>query len=78
VQKAKEGDVAAAKLVLAYAIGKPTEAVNPDTVDLEEWRLHQLSKGASKPATSGRFKTSQVTDVQSTLVSLLLQPHRAA
>jgi hypothetical protein len=34
---AREGDVAAAKVVLSYAIGKPAEAPNPDRLDVEEW-----------------------------------------
>ncbi len=37
--QAKAGDVAAAKLLLAYVIGKPTQAVDPDRVDLDEFRL---------------------------------------
>jgi hypothetical protein len=34
--KAKSGDVAATKLVLAYTIGRPTEAVDPDGLDRAE------------------------------------------
>jgi hypothetical protein len=41
VIKAKEGDVAAAKVVLGYAVGKPTETVDPDRLEVEEWQLHQ-------------------------------------
>jgi hypothetical protein len=37
--QAQNGDVAAAKLVLAYAIGKPVDPVNPDTLDIEELQL---------------------------------------
>ena len=37
--QAHSGDVAAAKLVLAYAIGKPVDPVNPDTLDIEELQL---------------------------------------
>ena len=36
VKKALEGDVAAAKLVFAYAAGKPGPAVDPDTLDAHE------------------------------------------
>jgi hypothetical protein len=39
--RAKAGDVAAAKLLLAYALGKPAESVDPDTLDLREWLLFQ-------------------------------------
>src|SRR5262249_20282394 len=36
VERAKAGDVAAAKLLLAYVLGKPAPAVNPDALDWEE------------------------------------------
>src|SRR5207249_9797023 len=36
---AKGGDLGAIKLFLGYLIGKPAEVVNPDTLDLEEWRM---------------------------------------
>jgi hypothetical protein len=36
--KAREGDMGAAKVLLAYAIGKPAEAVDPDTLDEHEWQ----------------------------------------
>ncbi len=35
------GDVQAIRLVLAYAVGKPESAVNPDEVDRLEWQLRQ-------------------------------------
>ena len=38
-RKAKEGDVAAAKLLLSYSIGKPVEPPNPDTLDLDEFGI---------------------------------------
>jgi hypothetical protein len=33
------GDWTAAKLLLAYALGKPPQAVDADRLDLDEWRL---------------------------------------
>ena len=39
LEQAREGDVASAKLLLSYTIGKPDTAVNPDTLDLHEWSL---------------------------------------
>src|SRR5438132_12162652 len=36
VEKARQGDVSAAKLVLSYVIGKPEPAPDPDRVDLDE------------------------------------------
>jgi hypothetical protein len=43
VERAQAGDLAAARLVLDYLIGRPAEAVDPDRLDLEEWRLLQAS-----------------------------------
>src|SRR5207302_6295868 len=33
IEKARQGDVAAAKLLLAYSIGQPAAPVDPDTLD---------------------------------------------
>jgi len=41
VLAAQQGDVAAARLVLAYTLGKPAPAVDPDALDLHEWALWQ-------------------------------------
>src|SRR5205814_8043003 len=35
---AKGGDLGAIKLLLGYLVGKPAEVVNPDTIELEQWR----------------------------------------
>lgn len=45
----RSGDLAAMKLLFLYVLGKPAEAVNPDTLDVEEWRqcyqpLEQIMK----------------------------------
>jgi hypothetical protein len=37
VLRARNGELAAIKLLFQYVIGKPTAAVNPDTVDIEEF-----------------------------------------
>jgi hypothetical protein len=41
IEKAKEGDVAAAKLVLQYTLGKPAQTVDPDRLDEMEWEQWQ-------------------------------------
>jgi hypothetical protein len=41
VEQAKGGDAAAAKLLLAYVVGKPGRAIDPDALDRDEWRLCQ-------------------------------------
>jgi hypothetical protein len=37
IVKARLGDMAAIKLLFLYVLGKPASAVNPDTLDIEEW-----------------------------------------
>jgi hypothetical protein len=39
IEKAKDGDTAAAKLVLEYTAGKPVPTVDADTLDLQEWDI---------------------------------------
>lgn len=41
VERARGGDLGAIKLVFAYTIGQPTEAVNPDTLDWQEWQQYR-------------------------------------
>jgi hypothetical protein len=41
IQKAREGDVSAIRLALAYGIGKPAKTVDPDTLDVQEFKLWQ-------------------------------------
>jgi hypothetical protein len=41
IQRAKEGHVQAAKLVMSYTLGKPEKATDPDRVDVEEWELQK-------------------------------------
>jgi hypothetical protein len=38
VALAMDGDMAAAKLLFAYVIGKPADVVDPDTLDVQEWQ----------------------------------------
>ncbi len=38
IEKARQGDTAAAKLVYQYVLGKPAEAVDPDRLDADEWQ----------------------------------------
>jgi hypothetical protein len=40
-RQAKKGDVAAAKVLLAYLIGKPAETTDPDRVDVDELQLYE-------------------------------------
>jgi hypothetical protein len=40
IEQARSGDLAAIKLLFAYIVGKPVDAVDPDRVDLEEFQLY--------------------------------------
>jgi hypothetical protein len=55
------GDVAAIKLFLAYTVGKPLPAVNPDTLDIEE--LRQYEQELLPGATLGSIMTSPSPEV---------------
>jgi hypothetical protein len=48
LEKVKEGDVAAARLVLSYTVGKPDKAVDPDRLDVDEFQLWQASAVADE------------------------------
>jgi hypothetical protein len=41
LQQAKKGDVPSARLLFSYAIGHPTPAPDPDTLDHAEWQVLQ-------------------------------------
>ena len=47
IEQAKAGTWVAAKLLLACVLGRPAAAVDPDTLDLHEWRLFQ--PGPARP-----------------------------
>jgi hypothetical protein len=68
-EKARQGDIAAIKLLLSYTVGKPQPAVNPDTLDQEE--LLTILKNHSAPADAIE------SVVQGTPVELLLKMLRA-
>jgi hypothetical protein len=51
VKQAREGNLAAAKLLLAYVVGRPAEVVNPDTLDDEEMKQYAAQVGGEKVMT---------------------------
>jgi hypothetical protein len=58
IERAKKGDVAAAKLTLLYALGKPAVAVEPDRVEIEE---HRLRMESAVPATDWGPHTGELS-----------------
>ena len=55
--KAESGDIQAMKLLFQYVIGKPTDVVDPDRLDVDEW--HNLQDNARAPG--------EVTEVLETI-----------
>ena len=45
LEQAKKGNVQAAKLVLAYTVGKPEKAADPDRLDAHEWYVQKETAG---------------------------------
>jgi hypothetical protein len=60
-ERALAGDVAAITLFLAYTVGKPGPAVNPDTLDLDE--LRQYEQELLPGPTLGAIMTSPAPEV---------------
>ena len=48
VTAAKGGDVAAAKLLLSYLLGKPVESVEPDYVEIHEKQLRSIERSLDR------------------------------
>src|SRR5436309_2276894 len=42
--RAKTGNLAAIKLLFQYVLGKPAESVDPDRLEVQEWKLSQESR----------------------------------
>jgi hypothetical protein len=51
-ERAMGGDLAAIKLLFEYILGKPTEGVDPDRLDLDEWqKLQETARPAEEVTT---------------------------
>jgi hypothetical protein len=70
LDQVKAGNLVAAKLLLAYTIGRPTDAVDPDTLDLNEWMLYQ--KGPARPEEVAGILDRMPLEMTCELVRLLL------
>ena len=73
IDAARQGDVAAARLVLAYSLGKPGPTVDPDAIDLNEWQLWQQMGADSKAMASlfGGMHVPLACEVMRTLLPAL-------
>ncbi len=48
VEKARAGDVAAARFVASYVVGKPAPAPDPDRLDAQEWQIFKETAPMAK------------------------------
>jgi hypothetical protein len=80
IVRAKAGDVAAARLLYQYALGKPARAANPDRVDIDEFNIRE---DAAIPANDwmpilNRFTADSVNQLVGEAQPRLEQEHIAA
>ncbi len=76
VEKAKAGDVAAARIVLQYTIGKPAMTVDPDRLDemeWEQWQREQASNDSDKVWTAMHASTANT--IARTIVPVMQKEH---
>jgi hypothetical protein len=67
-KKALEGDVAAAKLIFQYVLGKPITPVDPDRLDVDEWQ--KLLEAARPPREMGTVLNSVPANLASRLTNI--------
>jgi hypothetical protein len=75
IVRAKAGDVAAARLLFQYGLGKPARAVEPDRVEIDE---HHLRQESTVPLTDmaqpyGHVSVERVNDLAGTLRPIMDQ-----
>jgi hypothetical protein len=75
LDRALHGHMDAAALFLAYALGKPSPVVNPDTLDINEWTILAAAPGAIEVAAA---TTNTVAPDQAVGILRLILDARAA
>ncbi len=78
IDKAKAGDVAAARLVLQYTLGKPAATVDPDRLDemeWEQWQREQASADSDKVWTAMHASTANA--VARAIIPVMQKEHFA-
>ncbi len=78
IDKAKAGDVAAARLVIQYTLGKPAETVDPDRLDEMEWEQWQREQaGADSDAVWTAMHASTANAIARTIIPVMQKEHFA-
>jgi hypothetical protein len=76
IEKAKAGDVAAARLVIQYTMGRPAEAVDPDRLDEMEWQQWQRELvGTEMPAVMTGVHAECANTIARKLVPAMQEQH---
>jgi len=68
VEQAMDGDVASAKLLFQYTLGKPDTVADPDYVDVDDWKL--LVQSCCRAEEMGRIMTGVPVDMATKLTSI--------
>ncbi len=66
ILRARAGSVPHVKLLFSYVIGKPTDAVNPDTLDLQEMQQYRQELGMEE--LTGKVGRAMTPEVACTIV----------
>jgi hypothetical protein len=76
IDKAKEGDAAAARIVLQYTLGRPAETIDPDRLDEMEWQQWRRESQVGEFDEVCRAMTaSSANDLARILVPFFQQQH---
>jgi hypothetical protein len=77
-RQAQEGNTTAAKLLLAYGLGRPAATVDPDTLDLQEWELYRRlpDPGPELLAATQRLSLEVALDYLRTVVPGMAEAQR--
>ncbi len=76
IDKAKAGDVAAARLVLQYTLGKPAATVDPDRLDEMEWEQWQREQaGADSDTVWTAMHAATANAIARTIIPVMQKEH---
>ena len=78
IEKAKDGDCAAARIVLQYTLGKPAATVDPDRLDEMEWEQWQREQaGADSNTVWMGMHAATANTIARTIIPVMQKEHFA-
>jgi hypothetical protein len=79
LRNAEKGDLASAKMLLAYVVGKPVATVHPDDLDVDEFARASAGARAADALDFGTlpwgFATAAARGMQAAAIRLLISQH---